>query len=173
MTTVIEHFTGVDEFDDLEAPTFDAPRDEDLVPSARFVDKSHLDKALHLMSVNEREKFRGSPAMRSAALTYASLEQAAAADRQTAVLERQAAALEKQNELTAALLDAQRISNQLAFYAMGPDNFRVQHAEEPAQIDGEPFRESVFTQMKRLIGIMPARPRTAPLHNEEPPNDFE
>ena len=157
MLTAVEQPVPVsDDFTDAEEVTFDFQVEYAAELDSPVLPRSDADRARRLMA--NRERFKESPGQRSAALTHASLEQAAAVDRQTSVLERQAAAMERQNDLTAALLDAQRIANQLTFYAMGPDDFRLQHADELPQIPGEVHRESVFAQMKRLVGIAPVRP---------------
>ena len=111
----------------------------------------------HALIAN-KERFKESPGQRSAAMAFAALEQAEATDRQTAMIAAQNAILEQQLQVAERMLAAQRIANQLTFFSMTPADFEAKRAIEPEIAEGEPVRESVFTQMKRMLGIIAPRP---------------
>ena len=139
------------------------PYEEENVP---FQLRTDREKALAL--IGNKDKYRESPAQRTASLAFASLEQAAAVDRQTAAIERQTEIFAEQNALTIRTLAELRMANQLAFIAMRPEDFAPKHAVEPEQVAGQPVRESAHTQMKRNLGFIAVRPAIA----AEPVNDF-
>jgi hypothetical protein len=142
---------------ELAAESVTAPVDDDFdddaADNAPVSLKSPGDRARSLIA--NKERFKVSPAQRTASLAYAALEQAEATDRQTAVLERQAAAQERQNILTERLLAEQRMHNQLRFYGMTEADFTPKRsaAVEPLA-DGTPAPDSVWTQFKRNLGII-------------------
>ena len=114
-----------------------------------------------LSMVRNKERFRESAAQRTGALVWASLEEAAATDRQTSAIDRQTAVMEAQLAIAQQQLTQSIIANQLAFFALDPSDFVSRRGpEQVSGTDGSPV-DSIYTQMKRNIGILPPIAATA------------
>lgn len=133
------------------------------------------ERALSMLS--NRERFRDSAAQRTGALVFASLEEAAATDRQTSAIERQTAVMEAQLAVAQQQLTQNVIANQLAFFALNPSDFTIRRGPEPVGVPdgGGGGGESLYTQMKRNIGILPPATSAspAPASTGEPHTDGE
>lgn len=139
----------------------DGPADTGLAESTS--EKAPGERAHALLA--SKDRFKESAAQRTAALVYASLEQAAATDRQTAAIDRQNEILERQAEIAQRAADIAartfteaRIQNQLRFYSLDESDFLPKRSAVVAGVDGKPGADSVWTQFKRNLGIIAAKP---------------
>jgi hypothetical protein len=156
---------------DEQFESFDSSAD-DVPDPVTSLPRSPGEEARRL--ILNKERYKESAAQRTASLAYASLEQAEATDRMTAMLERQVEALERQNALTERRFTEERMHNQLLFYSMSPTDFVTRREPAPAaRADGSTPADSVYTQIKRNLGIQGPRPKAEVAANTEiPPRPY-